>query len=516
MNNTLWDDKKLKRRALICALLSYIMAYAWTTFSWKPLGLLLTAVLLVGLCEAIQKGVSRSTESWVWLGCFAVCCFSLFMKETAVQGIMLGGRWLVEPIGAWAPADTAASGSFAAEDLVQPQGLGFCRVWDEFQLAMFVHIFAVWWILARSGMQVAGESSRYLLLDALNAFIALPFGNFFLRTRTIAAAIKERFPEKKPKEYTEGYAAPGPADASEAGNARAAAFTSSEAEAMLPPAVQDQMAGTRSWTVIAAIASLCLFASAVSLLGRADATFGSWFESFLEIFRIELDIDILLRFFFSLPVGMYLFGLMAGARRHPKEKLSEQLEAVNHMVQSIRKVPEAFWTAIIGLFSLLYLAFFVLQGSYLFGAFTRTLPEGFIVSRYAREGFFELCKVIALNFSLLWLVTRMAMPKGFRPEGDSLKANPEDVQSMTGSRLFRASCLALLAESAIFAVIAFSKLALYIDCFGFTPLRFQSIWLVCVLFLACILWAVSLLTGRKVFRLWMYFGAVSLSLLSLY
>jgi hypothetical protein len=65
-------------------------------------------------------------------------------------------------------------------------------------------------------------------------------------------------------------------------------------------------------------------------------------------------------------------------------------------------------------------------------------------------------------------------------------------------------------------VVAASKIALYIDCFGFTPLRLQSMWLVCVLFAGCVAALYSLLTGKKSFRAWMFFGAASLSLLCLY
>ena len=64
----------------------------------------------------------------------------------------------------------------------------------------------------------------------------------------------------------------------------------------------------------------------------------------------------------------------------------------------------------------------------------------------------------------------------------------------------------LLIAGALFAVISISKLCLYISCFGFTPLRLQSFW-----FALIMLW-----TGKKSFRFWMMFGAVTLSLLSVY
>ena len=143
---------------------------------------------------------------------------------------------------------------------------------------------------------------------------------------------------------------------------------------------------------------------------------------------------------------------------------------------------------------LVYAVFFAVQFHYLFGAFIRTLPEGFNVAEYARQGFFELCKVMVVNFALLWLVTRSLREHG---------------------KLLQRLCLLLLAESLLFAVVAASKLLLYIDCFGFTPKRLQSTWLVCVLACGCVCYAVSLVTKKKSFRVWMIFGAVTLSLLAL-
>ena len=105
---------------------------------------------------------------------------------------------------------------------------------------------------------------------------------------------------------------------------------------------------------------------------------------------------------------------------------------------------------------------------------------------------------MAVNFVLLWLVSRM-----------SAKSPREN----TPAKWF---CAALLIESLLFAAVAFSKLVLYISCFGFTPLRLQSSWLVCVLFAGCVCAMYTLFSGKKSFRAWMIFGAVTLSLLHLY
>jgi hypothetical protein len=97
----------------------------------------------------------------------------------------------------------------------------------------------------------------------------------------------------------------------------------------------------------------------------------------------------------------------------------------------------------------------------------------------------------------LWLVTRL----GGRPA----RTSPG----------LRALVTVLLAESMLLAVVALSKLGLYISCFGFTPLRLQSTWLACVLLAACAAALVSLWTGRRTMRAWMIFGAVTLAALHL-
>ena len=146
----------------------------------------------------------------------------------------------------------------------------------------------------------------------------------------------------------------------------------------------------------------------------------------------------------------------------------------------------------------LYLAFFSLQAGYLFGAFVKMIPDGYTIAEYARQGFFSLCRVMAVNFALLWLVTR-ACVKPVRQEKTLLLL-----------------CAVLLCQSLVFAAIAASKLYLYISSYGFTPRRLQSAWLIAVLAAGtgCALY--SLVTGKKAVRYWMLFSAATLMLLSLY
>ncbi len=435
------------RRELVFALLSYIAAYCYILFYsdvvnaynnsmvWTARVMLFAvAAFVISSTEVLCRGRKRSAESMVWLGCFICCIISIYTHFAA--GVMK----IETPLG---ETDTIINWR---------EG-----VWNEAEVLLFIHIFAVWWVISRSGVLSEGRSGHMLPLDALNGFIVIPFGNLFLRIRTWLYGVKEAYGSRGGRRL--------------------------------------RLSGRG----IAALAVCAvLFAAALSLLGSADSNFKALLESIGDHIHIEINETVLLRIIFSIPAGAWLWGLIGGSFRTKRERLDDQRESVLNMIASLRGVSDRLWTAVVCVFSLTYAVFFAMQASYMIGGFTGRLPEGFIYSQYAREGFFELCRVMAVNFALLWVVTRMA------------KAEE------AGGRTLRTLCLIILAESMVFAVIALSKLILYIRVYGFTPLRLQSSWLVCTLFAGCALWAYNIVTGRPAFRKWMYFGAVTLSLLTLY
>lgn len=394
--------------------MSYVAAYIFTAgFSWDYCWeALVVFALTVFAVELLNKGRPCSRESYVWLGCFAICCAGL---------------------------------CFHLHD-----------VWEDYQTEFFAIVFGVWWTLSRSGKLMENRSGHLLPADAITGFFALPFPNFFLRVRTIIAWGRSRSAGNKEKR-------------------------------------RDKIL----WTASATLVCLLLFALAVRLLMQADAEFNGMLGSLIKPLRFELSEIIVVNLIFSLPLGCLGCGLILACASEDRAGIDARKERIYIRLSALRRVPKGLWIGVICLFSVLYVAFFILQGSYLFGAFVGKLPEGFIVAEYARQGFFEMCKVMVVNYALLWLATRMVNADG------------------GGGRVFRIFCLVLLAESLIFSLIAFSKLALYISVYGFTPLRLQSTWLVCVLFAACLLWAYTIITDRPVFRAWMIFGAVTLSLLTL-
>lgn len=333
-------------------------------------------------------------------------------------------------------------------------------VWERGHLLLFLHAFGVWWAMSRSSGLLENETGHLLPIDVFRGLFIIPLMNFLLQAKTLVGSLINVIRERKRP---------------------------------------DKKNRSRIiWIIFAVIVALILLLSVLYLMGEADDTYGAFLEKLLDCFRFELTEDMfftMLKIFFSIPVSAYLYGLLGGLYRMDREKLSESLEEIGSLLAALKKVPSVVWTVVIAVFSLFYLMFFILQGKFLFGAFAGVLPEGYTLSSYARQGFFELCKVISLNFVLLWFVTRMAI---------------EDVK--VSRPLYIASIL-LLAESMIFCVIAFSKIFFYIYCLGFTPLRLRSVWLTVVLFAACLSWILSL-SGKKMFKIWAIFSAVTLSILA--
>ena len=407
------------RKEQLLAFGMYVLAYVYLGYQWWALPLF--AAGFIAAAEYLFRGQKRSWESWIWLGCMLLVTGCIAWR--GLHPYQYDSRY--------------------------PELVNHEYILSEKLLFLILHIFAVYWLMSRSGRLTGGESGHLLPLDALYAFLIVPFQNFFLRIRCVIFALKS----KKERGVS---------------------------------------AGAIAGAVLSAFAALVLLVLAMTQLSAADNTFGELIDDLRLTLTLDLDETWFYRLLASLPVGAYVFGLLAGLGRRTPEDMRGRGAAVVSRLPQLRTVPEGIWAAALGLFSALYLVFFFVQGRYLFGAFTRTLPESFTVAEYARQGFFELCRVMAINFTLFWLVTRTARQK---------------------QKLIRWMAAALLVQSMLFAVIAISKLALYIDCFGLTPLRVQSTWLVCVLLLGCVCALYTHLTGKKSMRAWMIFGAVTLAVL---
>ncbi|MCI2046757.1 MAG: DUF4173 domain-containing protein [Faecalibacterium sp.] len=318
---------------------------------------------------------------------------------------------------------------------------------------IFWHGFAAYWVLCRSGCLTENATGPFFALDALYAIVIMPFANFFLRIRTLARGLRLLFTRRR--------------------------------------AVNTK---TLWATLLCLAVAVPFFFCAVNLLMQADSGFAALLEGFRLDWRFSTRIENELAIFaFSLPVGAYLYGLIGGCARREKGNAAGQ--ALRRQGEQMRCIPKTADTLILTAFCILYLLFFIVQAGYLFGAFAGKLPEGFTVAEYARQGFYQLCWILVMNFGLLTVCAR-------------LSAVP-----VRAAKAVRGLCLALMGASLLFSATAFSKIFLYIKYFSFTPRRLLSSWAVIVFAAGSILAIVTLLKPNRAIQKFVWFAAASFTVL---
>lgn len=327
-----------------------------------------------------------------------------------------------------------------------------CRATADWS-TLALHASAGLWALSYLGADRDGEDALGFAWDCADAFLLLPFGNFFGRITDTVSGFTGLL---KPQD-------------GETGKKRRRDF----------------------WlAVLCLVLALPLLVLVTNLLSEADAGFEKLIRGFQLNLRLsENFLNECFWFLLGLPVGAYLYGLLRGAaRRQETRRVSRE------RLEKIRVVPASGANLVLGLFAAVYFLFFGVQAGNLFAVFSGHVPGTLTAAGYARSGFFQLCAVMAINFFLIWLLSHLAK------------------QNRAGKWLQGL----LMVQSAFLAVTAGAKLWLYISRFGFTPLRLLSAWAVIVLTAGCILMLRSLMTGKKSFRLWLSFAAGSFTALCFY
>lgn len=121
----------------------------------------------------------------------------------------------------------------------------------------------------------------------------------------------------------------------------------------------------------------------------------------------------------------------------------------------IRKIDHTIIISMLSVINLVFVLFLISEVSKLCGNFLQ-IPNGYIYSSYAREGFFQLLFVTIINFSIiLYLIYKTNV----------IKEN----------KIIRNLVLILIAFSVLLIFNSYYRMFLYIDKFGFTNLRLQVI-----------------------------------------
>ncbi len=378
--------------------------YVWAALASYPLAWLY-----------VKKLLFLNLFEGFWLLIFAV----LFLA-----GVEVLARALHRPAGKETPL---WAGCWLVLSVVMPLW-GYQNTLSNWQMLVW-HLFAVWFVLARCGMLAQGYTGSLCFLDALAGLLVLPFGNFFRRVGTIAAGIASLGRHRVRLRQT-GVAA------------------------------------------VTAALTLLLCGTAWGLLSAADPNFAAVGQQVQRWLATLLDgptvVENLFVFLLSLPVGAWLYGLVAGAlRRQTPPCTGERFYAA---LEPLRVLPAVTANTVVGALCAIYGLFFILQALEWLAA----APLGLTAlqaSNFAVDGFWELLRILLLDFCVLAAVRFL----GRRPLPRMLAA------------LF---CLFGIA----FAALAGAKLAVYIRLYAFTPRRVVAGWFLCVL----AVWAVLLLV--RVFR----------------
>lgn len=401
-------------------------------FTYRPFLLLLTLTTYV--LAYIYLDILGDREKLLYLGSFTfnirffifTLSFAVITELTAVKYNKNRNResifWLVTLIllsVLW------CTRSFESESRFSPL------------ILFFMHCNAAYYVLMRMGITAENKTGAMVIFDFISAFILTPFSNFILRIVVIANAFKNRsfkFNKKK----------------------------------RLP-------------VIITVITTFMLVIFASSLLSNVDGGFArlmnrllNLLPSFDPIFTNYQLFDFISKFIISIPIGAYMMGLIGGAALRNEPELKN--DSIMSGLSGYRHIPKFAVITVLAALSTIYIVFFIFQIQTIIpiiASGTLTAPEA---SRLAVKGFYELIKILLLNFSVFGVFFFFA-PDSFGKFED---------------KWIRFLATLFATTGICFAVLDYFKLYLYVANYGFTSKRLVACWFLLVMFTASVLMLIRL------------------------
>ncbi len=294
---------------------------------------------------------------------------------------------------------------------------------------LFLIIVTAYWLGTLGGSRLENRLGTWVLADLRNQLFVIPFQNF----GCLGAAVKNSFAKTRP--------------------------------------------GKNLFIVgISLLCSIPLVWYICRQLSQVEESFAVLLEQLGELVQWEniLSPSTLL----ALPVGCYLFGLIYGNQhqRYTKEITVEKLEA---KAARRRVLPAVGAYTLLTMLCLVYLLFFLAGAASLAGFLTTRGLTPYDYSQFARQGFFELCRVAVVNLLVLW--------------GIHLFLAPSSQRSPAPLRVFHTL---LCCQTLLLIGLAICKMGLYIRFCGVTRLRVCTTWF--MVLLAVVFGLVLLSQYRKI------------------
>ena len=345
---------------------------------------------------------------------------------------------------------------------------------------LFWHFTCIYYVCARAGILTSGRTGVFFLWDAVNGTIVVPFGHFFLRLICLFRR------EKK---------------------AEAASAATAEPKSILT--VEKFRKAAVFCLTLVLVRIVCGLAWE-ELAGASDA-FGQLGVKMSDFWAGILSVEIVSGFMaeyfpyfvLSIPIGAYLFGLVVGGLSDRRAMPQEQKlrEGLGHF----RILPAYSACLILGSLLAVYLLFFGVQTAELIGAISgkgstplRELVSAMDACKYAVSGFWQLVRVILLNFVVLLGFTVFSKVP------------------LWENKYTRILIDLIFVCAAAFAVLAGYKLfVLYFYLYGPTPRRILSGWMVVMQLFWCILTLIRFHRTFPAVKIGVYTGAISFTALML-
>lgn len=204
------------------------------------------------------------------------------------------------------------------------------------------------------------------------------------------------------------------------------------------------------------------------LMASADAVFAGVFANIAAYWRNLSLRDRLIDLLLTVVFFPFIFSILESGRTRwlawPRQnqpssgqvatgQVATSQDAAARHARTLSLHP-AFLVTFLMSINLLYLLFCLIQLTYLTGAFQARLPAGMTYAEYARNGFFELAAISAINVGLIILAVKGSERKKI------------------WGVLLRIQSLLLVLASTVQWLSAMFRMMLYVDTFGLTLLRF--------------------------------------------
>ncbi len=190
-------------------------------------------------------------------------------------------------------------------------------------------------------------------------------------------------------------------------------------------------------------------------LSQVDGGFSRLLEELSRLLSLEniLSVTTIL----AVPVAFYLYGLLYGSqhRRYTATLTAEQLDQA---AQKRHILPPAAAYTLLTLLCLVYTLFFLVGAAGML-SFARSVHTPWEYAGFARDGFFELCRVSVVNLLVLWGLRLFQKTSSQRPT--------------VATRIFYSL---LCCQTLLLIALALCKMGLYIRYCGATWLRVCTTW----------------------------------------